>query len=492
MPNIVKIKEESWLPSQKVSLGLDLRGGSHLLLHVGFDNYIDDLFDSLVDNLRKELRSNRIKYRNLNSKHHEISFSLKNGEDHSKVEKIIHNFDNNLLFKMHDNNIKLSYDNLYLSVLKDKLIDQSIEIVRIRVDENGTKEPLIQRQGDDNILLQVPGLDDPASLKNILGKTAKLTFHLIDHETDIHSALTGKLPAGSMLVKTSDNESRYAVVKKRAVVSGDLLSNASSSFHEARPVVNFEFNPLGARLFGEVTSKNFGKQLAIILDNKLLSSPSIGDPILGGKGFIHGNFTAESATELALLLRAGSLPAPLKIVEERSVGPNLGIDSINSGAKAAIIGFALVFIFMIWTYGILGLFANIALIIALLYIIAMLSMFQATLTLPGIAGIILTMGMAVDANVLIYERIREEARKGASVLYSIKCGFEFAIATITDSNITTLIAALLLYIFGVGTIKGFAVTLSIGILASMFASIVITKLFIDIWVMIFKPKKILI
>ena len=360
----------------------------------------------------------------------------------------------------------------------------------MRVDDTGTNEPIIQRQGDDNILLQVPGLNDPTRLKNLLGKTAKLTFHLLDDSTDIQDAMRGLVPAKSMLIKKSvhDDEEEYEVVLKEVLIGGDMLANAAAGFQDAKPVVNFEFNTAGARLFGEITKNNPGKRLAIVLDNKLISAPAINEPILGGKGYIHGGFTAATANDLALLLRAGALPAPLKVVEERTIGPNLGADSIESGKQAAMIGFAAVVIFMIWTYGMLGVFANIALILALLYILAMLSMLQATLTLPGIAGIILTIGMAVDANVLIYERIREEMAKDASNAYSVKCGFESAIATITDSNVTTLIAALLLYIFGVGAIRGFAVTLTIGIIASMFAAIVITKLLIDLWLFYFKPK----
>jgi preprotein translocase subunit SecD len=489
-PNFIKIDEDSSLPSQKVNLGLDLRGGSHLLLSVDFDSYLKDFVDSVTDNIRKEFRHNKIGYSNLVARNAEIHFSLRNAEDLDNVKKVINGFDSNFIIDYSDKSVRLSYNSLYLNTLKSRLIDQSIEIVRMRVDETGTKEPLIQRQGDTQILLQVPGLDDPSSLKKMLGKTAKLTFHLVDEDADVAAAMSGKLPADSMLVKSSDPQSsRYVVLKKKVVVSGDMLSYAAGSFYEARPVVSFELNSIGARLFAELTRNNPGKRMAIVLDNKLLTDPVINDPITSGKGFISGNFTIENATELGLLLRAGALPAPLSIVEERTVGPNLGTDSINSGMKAAIAGFVMVCIFMVWTYGVFGFFADIGLLVALLYILAMLSMFQATLTLPGIAGIILTMGMAVDANVLIYERIREEAKKGSSVLYSVKCGFEFAMDTIIDSNVTTLLAAMILYMFGVGTIKGFAVTLSIGIIASMFASVVVTKLFVDFWVAITKPKE---
>ena len=486
-PNFYEIRTDSWRPSQQVNLGLDLRGGSHLLLNVDYDSYIKDLFDALSDNVRKELRKAHIAYLGLVTRSGVISFSLKHQEDFEAMKKIISEFDQNFVVEKSENIVKLFYNQSYNEELKSKLIEQSIEIVRMRVDETGTKEPIIQRQGDSNILLQVPGLDDPSSLKKMLGKTAKLTFHLVDEDVDVNLAISGNIPMDSMLIRGTD---RYLVVKKKISVSGDMLSYASASFYEARPVVSFEFNAMGAKLFGDLTKSCSGKRIAIVLDNKLLSDPVVNDPILHGKGFISGNFSVESANELSLLLRAGALPAPLSVVEERTVGPNLGADSIQDGMKAALAGFVMVCVFMVWTYGIFGLFANIALLIALLYILAMLSMFQATLTLPGIAGIILTMGMAVDANVLIYERIREEMRKGSSVLYSVKCGFEFAMATIVDSNVTTLLAAIILYIFGVGTIKGFAVTLSVGIIASMFASIVITKLLIDFWILIVKPKTI--
>ncbi|MGI4776230.1 MAG: protein translocase subunit SecD [Janthinobacterium lividum] len=489
-PNFINIKK-SWLPSNKINLGLDLRGGSHLLLDVDFDSYIKDLMENLSDSIRKYLREKEIGYKNLIFDKNLVRFELRDAQDFSKVKKIIIKTDRDLLLKAEDNIVSISYDESSLANLRSKVVEQSIEIIRMRIDSTGTKEPIIQRQGDKDILLQVPGEEDPSQLKNILGKTAKLTFHLVDENASLEESAKGRIPAGTMLLK-GDNEGTgeyHLVIKKKVIVSGDQLTNAQASFNQnSQPVVAFSFNNLGGKLFGEITKNNSGKRLAIVLDNKLLSAPVINEPILGGSGIISGNFSVESANELALLLRAGALPAPLKIIEERTVGPNLGADSIESGKKAGIIGFAAVAIFMFLSYGILGLFANIALGVAMLYILALLSLIQATLTLPGIAGIILTMGMAVDANVLIYERIKEELSKGASNLYAIRQGFETAFATIVDSNVTTLAAALLLYIFGVGAIKGFAVTLTIGILSSMFAAIVITKLQVDLWINYYKPK----
>jgi preprotein translocase subunit SecD len=486
-PNFMQINAP-YLPQNKVNLGLDLRGGSHLLLDVDFESYLNDLMESLSDTIRKSFRQDKVGYKSLKFDKNSIQFELRDEADFTSIKKIIHKVDSAIIIDRNKAQIKLHYDEHQLSMLRHKLIEQSIEVVRMRVDSTGTKEPIIQMQGDKHILLQVPGEEDPSALKKILGKTAKLTFHLVDEAANVEEAIKGHLPSGTILIK-SDGDKGYVVAKKKIIVGGDQLVSAQASFdNNSQPVVAFSFNNLGGKLFAEVTKNNRGKRLAIILDNRLLSDPVINDPILGGSGIITGNFTVESANELALLLRAGALPTPLNIIEERTIGPNLGTDSIESGKKAGIIGFIAVVVFMVLSYGILGIFANIALVVALIYILALLSLFQATLTLPGIAGIILTMGMAVDANVLIYERIKEELAKGSSNMYAIKLGFETAFATIIDSNVTTLVAALLLYIFGVGAIKGFAVTLTIGIIASMFASIIITKLQVDVWMKYFKPK----
>lgn len=491
LPNFTAVNSPI-LPNNKVNLGLDLRGGVHLLLDVDFDSYLNDVMENLTDHLRKYLREDKIGYKNLISKNHIIQFELRNIEDFKLVKEILNKIDREISVENNNAIITISYNDFKLAELTHKVIAQSIEIIRMRVDNTGTKEPNIQRQGDKHILLQVPGEENPGQLKNILGKTAKLSFHLVDETANGQQTIEGHLPIGSILVQgeTEDKKQYHVVVKKKIIVSGDQLTNAQASFNQnSQPVVAFSFNNIGSKLFAEITKNNAGKRLAIILDNKLLSAPVINEPILGGSGIISGSFTVESANELALLLRAGSLPAPLKIIEERTIGPNLGADSIEAGKKAGIIGFIAVVIFMVWSYGLLGIFAIIALSLALLYILALLSLFHATLTLPGIAGIILTIGMAVDANVLIYERIREEIKKGASNLYAIKIGFQSAFATILDSNITTLIVAFLLYIFGVGAVRGFAVTLTIGIISSMFSAVIITKLLVDLWVNYLKPQK---
>ncbi len=486
-PNFI---QSSFVGKDKVNLGLDLQGGAHLLYEVDFDNYLNEQTEILLNNIRKECRNNKIRYSKLSRINHSIEIIAKNNEDIEPIKKIFKKIDRDLTIETNDLKIKAQYGEGALASIESKLIDQSIEIIRVRIDSTGTKEPIIQRQGKNYILLQVPGASNPDEIKKIIGKTAKLTFHNVNDEANLMEALNGKVPATCQLVRSIDKNERPVVIYRKSLLTGDMLIDASASFHEGRAVVNFAFNNVGARIFGEVTKKNIGKRFAIVLDNKLLSDPVINVPILSGSGFIQGNFTVESANELALLLRAGALPAPLKIVEERIIGPTLGLDSVESGKKAGMIGLIAVMIFMLLVYGIWGIFANIALILAVMYIFALLSLFGATLTLPGIAGIILTIGMAVDANVLIYERIKEESRNGATMLISIRQGFETAFGTILDSNITTLIAALLLYMFGTGAVRGFAVALSIGIVSSMFASIIITKLLVDLWLKFFNPKKI--
>lgn len=490
LPNFTE-NSPKWLPGDKVNLGLDLKGGSHLLLSVDFDSYMDDVTQSVAEGFRKYTRDSRVGYRNLRITRNNIKFNLRSEGDFKTIKTLARKIDPNLsVVKENGVEVTFFYDEYAINQLQDKVIDQSIEIIRMRVDSTGTKEPNLQRQGVGNVLLQVPGEEDPSELKRVLGKTAKLAFHLVDEEANIDRARNGHVPSGSQVVKYNEGGAgEILVIKKKVIVSGDQLNNAQAQFQEGRAVVSFSFNHLGAKKFGEATSNNRHKRLAVVLDDAVISAPVINEPILGGDGIISGNFTVESATELALMLRAGALPAPLKIIEERTIGPNLGADSIESGKLAALVGFCFVVIFMTLTYGILGVFANITLVIALLYILALLSMLQATLTLPGIAGIILTIGMAVDANVLIYERIKEELRKGCSNLYAVKMGFDSAFATITDSNVTTLIAAFLLYSFGVGAIKGFAVTLTIGIIASMYTALVVTKLMIDLWLKYYKPKR---
>jgi protein-export membrane protein SecD len=372
-------------------------------------------------------------------------------------------------------------------------VEQSIEIIRRRIDDTGTKEPTIQREGQARILVQLPGVDNPEHVKALLGRTAKLTFQLVDESVTVDDARRGRLPPGDEILAGEEGRGKGAgaaayVVRKRVMVGGDTLTDAQATFQNNEPVVSFKFDGVGARRFGEATRENVGKRFAIVLDNKAISAPVIREPITGGSGIISGSFTVQTASDLALLLRAGALPAPITILEERTVGAELGADSIHAGAVASIVGVVLVVVFMFLFYGLFGIFADIALMFNLTLMLGALSLLGATLTLPGIAGIALTMGMAVDANVLIYERIREEVRGGRSMLSSLEAGFTRAFGTILDSHVTTLVAGLLLYFLGSGPIKGFAVTLSIGVLTSLFSAILVTRLQIVTWARRWKPK----
>jgi len=377
--------------------------------------------------------------------------------------------------------------------IRDYAILQSIEIIRRRVDEVGTNEPIIQRQGDDRILVQLPGLDDPERIKRLLGKTARMNFRMVNETANIDEALSGRVPPGSDLLfeldeRTGEKTIPYVIYKKIGV-SGEQLIDANPSMDQNnQPVVSMRFDTSGSRKFGELTSKNVGKRFAIVLDGEVISAPVIREAITGGNGQISGNFTFESASDLSVLLRAGALPAPLTILEERSVGPSLGKDSINAGIYAGIIAIILVIIYMIVIYGIrFGMTANISLMVNILLILALLGVLDATLTLPGLAGIALTIGMAVDANVLIYERIREESRSGRSNIGAIDNGFKEAFRTIVDANITTLLAALILFQFGSGPVKGFAVTLALGVITTMFSSLLLSRGIITFWYNKFKP-----
>jgi SecD/SecF fusion protein len=373
-------------------------------------------------------------------------------------------------------------------------IQQSIEVVGRRVNELGTTEPIVQRQGDDRILVQVPGLQDPQRLKDILGQTAKLTFQMVDQSMPVQDAINGRPPAGSTVMYSKQSEGEKPVpylIENRVIVSGENLVDAQATFDQRtnEPVVSFRFDSKGAQRFGQATQQNVGKLFAIILDNHVISAPQIREPILGGTGQISGSFTPQSANDLAVLLRAGALPATLTVIEERTVGPGLGQDSIDAGKMSALVGSILVVTFMVAAYGFLGWIANLALLANLALIVAILSVLGATLTLPGIAGIVLTVGMAVDSNVLIYERIREERRQGRSIIQSVDTGFQKALATILDSNITTLIAAVVLFFLGSGPVKGFAVTLAVGIITTVFTAFTLTRWLVAEWLRRWRPKE---
>jgi SecD/SecF fusion protein len=368
---------------------------------------------------------------------------------------------------------------------------QSIEVVSRRVNELGTTEPLIQRQGDDRILVQVPGLEDPQRLKDILGTTARLTFQMVDQSVPVQEAIQGRPPVGTTVMYSTDDPPVPYLIEDRAIVSGENLVDAQTSFDQRtnEPVVTFRFDTRGATRFGQATQENVGRLFAIILDNQVISAPQIREPILGGTGQISGNFTVQSANDLAVLLRAGALPATLTVVEERTVGPGLGQDSIDAGKIASLIGGALVVIAMIAAYGVLGIFAVVALAANVCMIVAILSGLGATLTLPGIAGIVLTMGMAVDSSVLIFERIREERAGGRTLIQSVDTGFSKALGTILDANVTTLIAAVILFYLGSGPVRGFAVTLAVGVLTTVFTAYTLTRWLLAEWVRRRRPKE---
>lgn len=497
----------NWMPAQQVNLGLDLRGGAYLLLEVDLKGVLRERLENLVENVRSELQAGRIRYTGLGVVGDKVQVRIREASQIEAARTALNKIPQPLATGFlgggaardvlietgPDGLFTLSYAEQALKERADSAILQSIEIVRRRIDETGVNEPTIQRQGADRILIQLPGLDDPGRIKRLLGTTAKMTFRMVDTSPE---AISGRTPPGSELL-TSDNE-RGAdgkpmtfVVRKKIEVDGDELENAQASLDQrtGQWVVNFRFNSLGGRKFASVTKDNVGKPFAIVLDGKVISAPVIREPILGGSGQISGNFTVQSANDLALLLRAGALPAPLNIVEERSVGPDLGADSIRAGWIASVIGFVLVVVFVFAAYGLFGLFANIALVLNLVLLIGVLSLLQATLTLPGIAGIVLTMGMAVDANVLIFERIREEQRLGRGVIGSIDAGFKRAMATILDSNLTTILTAIVLFSFGTGPVRGFAVTLMLGIAISMFTAVWVCRLIMAEWVRRRRPRQ---
>ncbi len=488
LPNMLPNKEN--LPKwwQPVNLGLDLQGGSNLLLQVQVDDVIKERMATIEDAARKVLRENKIRYQNLRAHETDVTVKVENLNSRNKAISAFRKIEDGLLVEeTPDGLVKISYSDVALNQLKLKIVEQSIEIVRRRIDELGTKEPVIQRQGTDRIVVQLPGLQNPEYVKTLLGKTAKLSFHMVDSSTSTADARRGKLSASSRIVPGNDGGSY--VISRKPVVGGENLIDAQPAFQEGEAVVSFKFDSIGGKKFGEATKNNIGERLAIVLDNEVISAPTIQSAIMGGSGVITGSFTVKSANDLALLLRSGALPAPLEVLEERTVGAGLGADSIHAGAVACVIGLVAVIAFMIAAYGLFGIFTTVAVFMNLFLLLGILSIMGATLTLPGIAGVILTVGMAVDSNVLIFERMREEVKLGRSTKDAAEAGFREAWATILDSNLTTLVAAFVLFYFGTGPVRGFAVTLTIGILTSMFTSVTVTRAIIATWIERYKPKK---
>tara|TARA_Y100000590_G_scaffold422792_1_gene527890 strand:- start:1368 stop:2921 length:1554 start_codon:yes stop_codon:yes gene_type:complete len=484
LSNFIKIDDDFF--GKKINLGLDLQGGSYLLLEIDNKPVITQNLQAKIIEFKKYFKEKNIILKNFSLNEEFIVFEA-NSEDINKVNNILdddeseinpyfqqyksHQFD----FEVNNNFFKLNLSRYGLVLLKNSSLDQAIEIVRRRVDEVGTNEPNILKRGNNRILVELPGLDNPDRIKSLLGKTANLTFQFITQSSE-ESFGTEKL--------LFEDDVEEAIVSKRIILSGDNLIDAKPTMNNQtnETVVSFTLDRVGAKKFGKATSTGVGKRLAIILDGKIISAPSVREPIIGGSGQISGNFTFQSATDLALLLRSGALPAPLSIIEERTVGPDLGQDSINAGILSLIIGFALVVSFMIYKYRVFGLIANFTLITNLIILIGILTLFEATLTLPGIAGIILTVGMAVDANVLIFERIKEESKNEKNHLIAFDSGYTKSRTTILDANITTLIAALILFIMGSGPVKGFSVTLGVGIVTTLFSVYFIARLLTSIYV----------
>jgi len=487
--------KENYFFSKKINLGLDLQGGSYLLLEVDSQPIINKNLQQKVINLRKYFKKNNIKYQNLILKNQTITFNLSDN-DIDKFNEFFLNKENqiNLFYgkyrsyemdhSIKENKININYSKYGIIELKISSLDQSLEIVRRRIDEVGTNDPTILKRGSDRILIELPGLEDPNRIKKLLGKTANLTFRLVTETEDVF---------GSELLFYENSEDQVNV-SKRVIISGDNLIKAQPTLNNQtnQTVVSFTLDRVGSKKFGRTTTNNVGKRIAIILDNKVISAPVVQEAILTGQGQISGDFTFQSATDLALMLRSGALPAPLTIVEERTVGPDLGEDSIKAGSISLAIGFLLVIIFMLYRYRQLGVIADLALIINLTILIGFLTILEATLTLPGIAGIILTVGMAVDANVLIFERIKEEMKIEDSNIHAFDSGYKKAKSAILDANITTLISAIILFLLGSGPVKGFAVTLGLGILTTLFSAYLFARHLSSIYVMKNKDKKIVL
>ena len=487
IPNFLNTPSKIF-PEKKVVLGLDLQGGSYLLLEVDSKPLFQEKIDTKAFDIRKKIRSERINYTNFKINNSQtISFQI-NLENKNKIEKLLNDKDINsrvdetnkeLQFIINDNIVNINFSAAYLQRIKKNAMEQSLEIIRSRIDELGTREPTIIAQGEERILIELPGIKNPKRIKEIIGTTAKLSFKFLANN-DANSSSFDILGSKSNLEKFN--------VEKTLVLSGEHLTDAQPGFDNINnnSVVNFKLDNFGAKKFAYATKNNIGRRLAIVIDNQVVSAPTIRDAITAGSGQISGGFSVEEANNLAIVLRSGALPAPMSIIEERTVGPDLGQESIDKGIMSLIIGFVLVIIYILINYKILGIFANISLLINLILLLGTLTLIESTLTLPGIAGIILTVGMAVDANVLIYERIKEELLIEKNIMIAFDNGYKRVLTTLLDANITTLIAAIVLYFIGSGPVKGFAVTLAVGIITSLFTTFILGRLFVASYV---KSKK---
>ena len=502
LPEQTRASLPGFFPKQTLNLGLDLQGGSYLLLEVDTEALRAERLVNTVEDTRVTLNGERIGFSNLRQQNGEITLTVNEPARQSEAATVLRNTlgapvagtpgGRDIVVRTEgEAGIRISFVEEAMNAEAGKAVEQSIEIIRRRIDELGTKEPTIIRQGVNRIVVQAPGESDPERLKDVIGQTAKLTFQMVDETADLAAAAQGRAPPGSEVLPMEEGPTPFIVVRRRALVSGEMLTDARQAFDQqsGQPVVSFRFNSQGARRFGEATSANVGKRFAIVLDGKVISAPNIQTPITGGSGQITGNFTPESANNLAVLLRAGALPAPLTVEEQRTVGAELGADAVRAGQVSTGVGFVAILAFMLLAYG--GLFGGISVVALLIngvLIIAVMSVTQATLTLPGIAGLILTLAVAVDANVLIYERMRDEVRSGRPILSAMDAGFSRAMTTIIDANVTTILAALIMFQFGSGPVRGFAWTLSIGVITSVFSAVLVTQVLLAWWFRATRPK----
>jgi protein-export membrane protein SecD len=508
LPNVLPPAAQKWVAEHTIAhpmtLGLDLQGGSNVLLEVDRKDFTNKLLTQQLADIRTAMRDARIAFR-LNRTATGALVQITKPEDVTKAAEVLKRLlqpietgflgsgmgANVFELKQNGQQFEFAFSQVGLDAKIGRAITQSLRIIENRINSSGVTEPTIQQQGRDRIVVQMPGIGNPDEVIALLGQTAKLTFQLLCEAQPTGASQQPPPDCAAFPLKEDPKQTLWVQTSSVATVDGADLSDAQPSFDQNnRPIVSFKFNQRGALKFGKLTADNVGKPFAIILDDVVQSYPRINEPILGGSGQISGDFTVEETANLAIVLRSGALPAKLVVVEQRTVGPSLGADSIRAGFVASLIGLGLVIAFMIFAYGIFGIFANLALIANLLMLIAIMSVAGFTLTLPGIAGIVLTMGVAVDSNVLIYERIREEWRNGRSALNSIESGFKFALATILDSNITSFIAAIVLFGVGSGPVRGFAVTHAIGILTTMFTAFTLTRLIVAFWVRQAKPKEI--
>lgn len=529
LPSSVLDHMPGWYAQSRMNLGLDLRGGAHFLLEADLRSLMTERLTNLSDSVRSELRKQQVPYKDITIEGgRNVVIVLRDETQRSKALEAIRSVDPTLVASGSGDMIRLAYSDQELTKKKKEVIDQSIEILRRRVDETGTIEPTIVRQGDERILLQVPGIKDTTDLKRKINQTAKLTFHLVNEDVAATGQnIPGSVPATTSLVPTREGmqelrrtnpkawediqnanprmtpeqicrrfQPQCLPVLKRVVVGGEDLDDAKATFEQqqgGRPIISFTFNSAGGRSFCNATRANIGKRLAIQLDGEIISAPVVQGAICGGSGIITGTFTTQQTQEQALLLRSGALPATLSIIQESTVGADLGADAIRSGTTAALVGTAMVALFMFIAYGpLFGGFANLAMLVNLLLVIAGMSILGASLTLPGIAGLVLTVGMSVDSNVLIYERVREEKALGRSAFSSIATGYERAMSAIIDANLTALIAGVLLFGFGSGPIRGFATALTLGLLTHLFTATVFTRMLLSTWVRWRRPTEIVI